>query len=189
MACHRGSGPGGVLRATASSRSAGSVGLHAHGRAGRDHPGAEFSAPDLSLRADVLELGGSNGVLFRELREPERRVAERAVGAGQSAASPSHRPAFDGGQQHERSGRVHGSLQGSDALLRTGEREDAGRAWQRERRCGAAAPSLQAGCGAGVDAARQRGFRQRGRVPAFPGSDVGAVERRAQAAACAKRWR
>jgi hypothetical protein len=33
--------------------------------------GQSFSAPDLSLRSDVLELGGSDGVLFRELREPE----------------------------------------------------------------------------------------------------------------------
>jgi len=40
--CHPRSGPGGVLRAPASCGSAGSVGLHKHGRAGRDHPGQSF---------------------------------------------------------------------------------------------------------------------------------------------------
>ena len=183
LAGDRRSGQGSVLRAATPAGAAGSVGLHAHGRAGRDHPGAEFSAPDLSLRADVLELGGGDGVLFGELREPERRVAERGVGTGQSAAPASHRSAVDGGQQHERSGGVHGSLPGSAALLRTGGGEDAGRAWERERRCGAAAPSLQTGGGAGADAARQPGLWQRGRVPAVSAGDVRALERRAQAAA------
>ena len=80
LAGDRGSGQGGVLRAATSARPAGSVGLHPYGRAGRDDPRTELSAPDLSLRADVLELGSGNGVLFGELREPERRTAERAYG-------------------------------------------------------------------------------------------------------------
>jgi hypothetical protein len=67
LACDGRSGPGGVLRTATSSRAAGRFRLHAHGRSGRDHTGTEFSAPDLSLRADVLELGDGNGVFFREL--------------------------------------------------------------------------------------------------------------------------
>ena len=55
--------------------------------------------------------------------------AERGVGAGQGAAPASDRPAVDGGEQHERSGRVHRPLRRPDALLRNGRRKDPGRAW------------------------------------------------------------
>ena len=95
-------GQGSVLRAATPAGAVGCVRLHAHGRAGRHHPGAEFSAPDLSLRADVLELGSGDGVLFGELREPVRRTPERGLGTGESAAAASDRSTVDGGEQHER---------------------------------------------------------------------------------------
>ena len=41
--------------------------------------GPELRAPDLSLRADLLELGDVHDLLFRELREPQRGIAERPV--------------------------------------------------------------------------------------------------------------
>src|ERR1019366_1573819 len=110
LAGDRGAGQGSVLRAATPTGTLGSVRLHAHGRAGRHDPRAEFPAPDLSLRADVLELGSGDGVLFRELRKFVRGIAERGLGTGQSAAAASDRSAVDGGQQHERFRRVHGAL-------------------------------------------------------------------------------
>ena len=80
-------------------------------------------ARDLSLRADVLELGSGDGMLFRKLRKPVRRTAERDLGAGQGAAAASHRSAVNGGQQRERSGRVHGALPRLAALLRVAGRK------------------------------------------------------------------
>ena len=71
-----------------------------------------------------------NSVLFGKLREPLRRAAERGLGTGQGTAPASDRSAIDGGQQHERSSRLHGALQGTDALLRAGGRKDAGGTWQ-----------------------------------------------------------
>jgi hypothetical protein len=57
-----------------------------------------------------FELGICFAVLFRELREPERGPAERALGTGRSAAGASHRPHVDGREQHQRGTRVHGTL-------------------------------------------------------------------------------
>src|ERR1019366_1781491 len=129
LAGDRGAGQGSVLRAATPAGTLGSIRLHAHGRAGRHDPRAEFPAPDLSLRADVLELGSGDGVLFRELRKSVRRIAERGLGTGQSAAAASDRSVVDGGQQHKRSRRVHGALRGPAALLRTGGGKDASGAW------------------------------------------------------------
>jgi hypothetical protein len=61
--------PGGVLRTATSSGAAVRFRLHAHGRVGRDDTGTEFSAPDLSLCSDVLELGDGDSVFFRETEE------------------------------------------------------------------------------------------------------------------------
>ena len=44
----------------------------------------------------------AHDLLFGELREPERRIAERALGTGRRAAGAPNRPAVDGGEQHER---------------------------------------------------------------------------------------
>src|SRR6516162_10530250 len=77
-----GTGQRGVFRAATPAGALGSVRLHAHGGVGSDPARAELPAPDLSLRADVFELGSGHGVLFRELRKPVRRTAERNLGTG-----------------------------------------------------------------------------------------------------------
>jgi hypothetical protein len=54
------------------------------------------------LRVDVFQLGSGHAVLLGELREPERRIAERALGAGRRAAGTPDRPHVVGGQQRQR---------------------------------------------------------------------------------------
>ena len=44
-------------------------------------------SPGLPLRADLLELGDRDGLFRRELREPERGLAERPVGTGRRPAA------------------------------------------------------------------------------------------------------
>src|ERR1039458_3229730 len=72
--------------------------------------GAEFSAPGVPLRADVLELGDGDAVLLGEFRGPQRRTAERAMGVGRGAGPAPDRQPIERREQHERSGRVHRSL-------------------------------------------------------------------------------
>src|ERR1035441_9246522 len=62
-----GAGTGSLLRAAARGGAAGTERLHAHGRVEHHDRRAEFSASALSLRVDVLELGGRVSVLFGEL--------------------------------------------------------------------------------------------------------------------------
>ncbi len=71
--------------------------LHALHRPGRDHRRRAVRPPDLPLRADLLQLGDGHDLLRRELREPQRGLAERPVGTGRRAAAASHRSA-DGGR-------------------------------------------------------------------------------------------
>ena len=99
--------PGDFLRTAACAGTAGAVRLHQHERGRRDHRRAKVSAPAVSLRVDVLELGRRPRVLLGELREFERRIAERAVGVGRRAARAPDRSHVDGGEQHDRRERVH----------------------------------------------------------------------------------
>ena len=64
--------------------------------------GAAVRPPDLSLRADLLQLGGRHGLLLRELREPQRGAAERPVGTGRRAPAAPHRSPDRGGPRRAR---------------------------------------------------------------------------------------
>jgi len=77
-----GASQGSIFRTTTPTGPLGCVRLYPHGGAGCHPPRAELSAPDLSLRADVFELGSGDGVLLGELRKPVRRAAERGVETG-----------------------------------------------------------------------------------------------------------
>ena len=93
-----GAGAGSLLRAAARGGATGAERLHAHGRVEHHHWRPEFSTSAVSLRADVLELGGRVFVLFGELREPQRRTAKCAVGTGWRTAGPPDRPDVAGGE-------------------------------------------------------------------------------------------
>ena len=84
--------------------------------------------PDLSLRADLLELGDGNDLFLRELREPQRGLAERLVGTGRRAATASHRSADCGrAAGRRRAGVVQAALSGVAAALRLAGPGDPGR--------------------------------------------------------------
>ncbi len=157
-------GQGGVLRPGAPPRSAGGQRLHPLHRPGRDHQRQSLRPPDLPLRADLLELGDGHDLLLRELREPQRGLAERLVGTGRRAATAPHRSA-DGGHAagRRRAGVVHAALPGVAAALRLAGPGDPGGQGQRERRRRAEPPPVQAGVGPGADAAWQPRLRQPGR--------------------------
>ena len=86
-----GAGQGSLLHPGASPRPAGRLRLHALHQPGHDHQRQSFRPSDLPLRADLLELGDRHDLLLRELREPQRGPAKRAVGTGRRAAGASHR--------------------------------------------------------------------------------------------------
>ena len=67
----------------------------------RHHRRPAVRPPDLSLRADLLQLGDRHRLLLRELREPQRGPAERPVGTGRRAAAAPHRSADGGGATAE----------------------------------------------------------------------------------------
>ena len=79
------------------------VGLHALPRARHHDHRRGVSAPDLPLRAELLELGNGNHLLLGEFREPERGFAECAVGTGRSAARAPVGSDERGGEQSDRS--------------------------------------------------------------------------------------
>ena len=109
-----GPGPGGILRPGASARSAGPVGLFAHDQAGRDLGGAEFSAPDLSLRADVLELGGVT-LCYTESFESLSEGLQNALWELGGVPQRHRTDCFDGGHQHQQPRGVHPALPGAAA--------------------------------------------------------------------------
>lgn len=104
------SGQGSVLRAAARAGSAGRVGLHAYGGVGGDDPGSAVRAPGLPFCADVLELGACQPLLYRELREPECRLAERAGGAGRGTGAAPDGSDDAGGTPRRESGAIHGEV-------------------------------------------------------------------------------
>ena len=95
------------------------------------------------FRADLLELGGRHALLFGELREPERRYAERFLGTWRRAAEAPDRSALHGGEQHVGCEGVHQPLRSAAAALPDGRREDPGGQSERERRHRAAPPSFK----------------------------------------------
>ncbi len=178
-----GPGQGGVLRPGPLSRPARCQRLHVLHRPARDDPGHALRAPDLPLRADLLELGDRHGLCRGEPREPQRGVAERPVGTRRRAAGASHRPA-DRGHPAGRAGAggVQAVLPGAAAALRPGGASHPGGQGQRERRCRAEPPPVQAGPGTGVVAARPPGLRQPRGLRGVPAPALRAAQCRAAAA-------
>src|ERR1017187_7233797 len=96
MAGDGGAGTGGVLRPEAPAGSAVRLGLHAHDRVG-DHPRrANFRAPGVPLRADVLKFGGGEELLFREDGEAPAKDGRMRSGnweQSRSSTAPTACPA------------------------------------------------------------------------------------------------
>ena len=89
-----GAGQGGVLRPGPSAGSAVPPATSPTApTCGVTIAGAAVRPPGLPLRADLLELGDRHDLLLRELREPQRGLAERLVGTGRRAAAAPHRSA------------------------------------------------------------------------------------------------
>src|SRR6202011_5379347 len=152
---------GGVFRPGPPSRTPVRQRLHALPRPACDHRRGALRPPDLPLRADLLELGDGDDLLRRELREPQRRLAERPGGTGRRAAVASHRPA-DGGYPAGDGGFgvVHATLPGVAAALRPRRSGDPGGPRPRERGRGAEPLALQAGVGPGPDATGRPGLHR-----------------------------
>src|SRR5215207_4963667 len=85
-------GEGSVLRPGPHARPTVCVRLHAHDGPAGDHQRPAVRAPDLPLRAHLLELGDRHGVLRRVVRDARRRVAERAGRTRRRAGRSPHRP-------------------------------------------------------------------------------------------------
>ena len=79
--------------------------------------GEPLPALAVPLRADPFELGACHALFFRELRQPERRPAERLVGPGRRASAPSHRSHDAGRPSRWPPRRVHGRLSGLAGAL------------------------------------------------------------------------
>jgi hypothetical protein len=178
-----GSGQGGVLRPGALSWPAVCQRLHAlHRHAGDDQRDA-VRAPDLPLRADLLELGDGHGLFRREPGEPQRGVAKRSVGTRRRAAAASHRPADRGHPAgRDRAGGLQATLPGVAAALWSGGTSHPGGQGQREWRRRAEPPPVQACSGTGVVAAGQPGLRQPRCLRGVPAWALGAAQCRAAAA-------
>ena len=120
VACSFRTGQGGILRPGSPSGTALCQRLHALHRPVCDHRWDALRPLDLSLRLDLLELGDRNHLLRRELREPQRRLAERLVGIGRRAADAPYRPADSSHSTGDGwFGVVHAALPGLAASLRS----------------------------------------------------------------------
>src|SRR5579871_907173 len=130
LACERGSGERGVLRAAAPAGPTVPIGLHALPRAGNHDRWRGVSPPDLPLRAELLELGDGQHLLFGKFRELERRLAEGAVGVGRSASGAPLGSDECGGEQSDRPKGVHPKLRIVAGALRIARPEDSSGASQ-----------------------------------------------------------
>jgi len=105
-------------------------------------------------------------VFLRELRQPERRIAERALGTGRRAAASPHRPHDPGRSPRWQPRAVHVPVSGLDASLWCDARSHECVQRARERRLRAEPSALQGDLGAGAAFAWQPGLRQPGGVRA-----------------------
>ena len=134
----------------------------------RHHRRRTVRPPGLPLRADVFQLGGRHGLLLRELREPQRRAAERLVGTGRSSSTAPHRSLDRGGQHRSRARDVHSEIPGPDGALRPRSPGDPAATGQRERRRRAEPLPVQAGRRPGPDAAGEPRVRRPRRLSDVP---------------------
>ena len=110
-------------------------------------------------------------LLLGELREPQRRVAERGVGAGRRAGRAPHRPDEPGGEQA--SGSEEFTRRYEAVMAHYGVRpQEIKRARARERRRRAEPHRFKRGGGAGVAAARQPRLSEPGSVRGVPAGCV-----------------
>ncbi len=173
----------GVLQPGSPSRSAVRQRFHALHRLACHPQRRAFRPHDLPLRADLLELGGGDDLLRRELRELERGLAECLGCVGRSATVAPHRPADGGDSARDgRLGLLHGSLPGAAAALWFAGAGDPGGPGPRERRCRAESSAVQACVGAGAAAAWQPRLRQSPGLCGVPESLIRPAQCRASAA-------
>ncbi len=177
-----GPGQGGVLQPGPRAGAPVRQRLHALRPARRHHRRGAVPAPDLSLRADVLELGDGDVVLLGEPGEPERGAAECAVGGGRCRRVPPHRPADGGGAAGGGGAGVPAPLPRAVGALWAQGPSDPGRQGQRERRRRAEPPPVQARPRPGANAARQPGLRQPRRLLGVRAATVRSAQRWAAAA-------
>jgi hypothetical protein len=149
---------------------------------GGDHCRRALPAPDLSLRADVLELGDRDALFFREPGEPQRGAAERLVGGGRRGPGPPHGPADGGRATGGRGAGVPETLPRAVGALWAQGAGDPGGQGQRERRRRAEPPSVQAGPRPGVDASGQPRLREPPRLLGVRAAVVRPGQRGASAA-------
>jgi hypothetical protein len=184
VACSFWTGQGGVLLPGSPSGTPVRQRLHVLHRSARDHRRCVLRPLDLPLRLDLLELGDGNDLLRRELREPQRGLAECLVGIGWRAADAPHRPADSSHSTGDgRFGVVHAALPGVATSLRSDGPGHPGGACSRERRRGAKPSPVQTDVGPGPDAAWQPRLRQPHAVRGVLASFVRASQRRAANAA------
>src|SRR5205823_14259689 len=100
--------------------------LHALPRAGSHHRRRGVSAPDLPLRAELLELGNRHDLLLGKLRKSEPGLAAGVMGTGRGAARTSIRPDECGGEQSDGPEGVHPELRITAGALQSRGPENPG---------------------------------------------------------------
>ncbi len=126
--------PPGHVQPGASCRRPGGFRFHQHEFPGSHHSRQTLRTSGVSLRADLLQLGVGDPLRVGVLRGLVRRLAERALGTGRSAATASQRQSERGGQQPFGQTRVPSPLSGALGTLRPRGRADqrppAAREWR-----------------------------------------------------------
>ena len=166
MAGHGWQVPPGHVQPGASCRRPGGFRFHQHEFPGSHHPWQTLRALGVSLRADLLQLGVGDPLRVGVLRGLVRRLTERAVGTGGSAAPASQRQPERGGQQPLGQTRVPSPLSRALGTLRPGGRADQRPPATREWRLRVVARALQDCRGPSFAHAWWPGLRQSRRIPA-----------------------
>jgi hypothetical protein len=186
VASDRRSAARGHVQPSAFRRRLGGFRLHLHELAEGHDSGTPLRAPDVSLRADLVELGVGDAVLLGVVRGVVGRIAKRPLGAGRRAAPPSQRQPHGGGQQPIVATRVSSALPRLAGALRAGGRADQRPSGARERRQRVGARALQDGPRSGAVAPRQPRLRQPRGVSGVRSEGGGGEERRSPRAARAR---
>ena len=153
-------GSRGVLRAGPPSGRAEPVGLHGHAFAGGDDCRSRVRALGVPLRADVLELGVGEPLLYRDVRGALGGLAGGLVAPRRGARRTSHGQPVGGHPRADEEPRQGADTAVSRAAraLRSSRLEEHARSSARERGRGVLAPGVQERAGPASSPARQSRF-------------------------------